>query len=119
MCIAQIYSAGKHFAFKFFGVILFLPFLVAPLLSIPASLVFAFIVGDMETLYETSSEDGLLCRVTSYGNATTSINGYNATLFKKSLPFEKKIMSLSMENTYKPEVTPNYVCSAAFAKAKS
>ena len=75
----------------------------------------ALVVGDYEPQY--SVDDGSRkCRVTSYGNATTSTDGYEATVYKSFGFIEYEIDFVTVDNTRKPEATPERVCNTALSE---
>lgn len=108
----------KHYVFKIMGALCTLPFIVIPLLSVPVVVGVALIVGDYEPRY-TESDGSRLCRVTSYGNATTSTGGYQATIYKTFGFIEYKIDFVTVDNTRKSEITPERICNAALSELKS
>jgi hypothetical protein len=117
LCVFQLVRL-KHVIFKTIGSLCTVPFIIFPLLSIPAVLGVALVIGDYETKY--SVYDGShLCRVTSYGNATTSTGGYEAIIYKRFGFVEYKVDFVAVDNTQKPEITPESVCNAALSKLKS
>ena len=105
----------KSWALKIAGISLFVPVVGIAFISIPAFLAVVFAVADFETQYEQNAENGLSCRVSSYGNATTSTGGYNVTVFKVYGPIEKETDFESVENTRNPEITPQKVCGLALS----
>lgn len=109
----------KHGIIKLIGILSFIPFVAIPLMSVPAILGVAFIVGDFEPRYTVTNEQGYLCRVTSYGNATTSNGGYNSNIFKEFGFFEYKVASVSVDSTRKPEITPAGICNDVFSGLQS
>ena len=119
VCAFQFYSKSQKRLIKSLSVIARIPFFIIPILSVPAILAVAFIVSDFEVEYETTSPEGYLCSITSYGNATTSVNGYEANIYRKLLIFKVEKDNMRIENTYKPEITPEYTCRIALNKFKS
>jgi hypothetical protein len=117
LCAVQLLRL-KHFVFKAIGTLSVVPFITVPLLSVPAVLGVAFAVGDYEPQY--SFYDGShLCRVTSYGNATTSTGGYEATIYKKFGFVEYEVYFVAVDDTRRPEITPERVCNEALSERKS
>ena len=119
VCAFQLYSKSQNKIIKSLTIIARIPFFVFPILSVPSTLVVVFIVCDFEIEYETTSPEGYLCSITSYGNATTSVNGYEANVYRKFFVFKHQKYNLRLENTYKPEITPEYTCRVALNKLKS
>jgi membrane-bound ClpP family serine protease len=117
LCVFQLLKL-KHFALKAIGAICVVPFIIVPILSVPAVLGVALAVGDYEPLYSVN-DGSRLCRVTSYGNATTSTGGYEATIYKTFGFVEYQVDFVEVDNTRKPEITPESVCNAALSEPKS
>ena len=109
----------KSWLFKITGISLFVPLCGLAFISIPAFLGVVFAVADFETEYEQNADNGLSCRVSSYGNATTYNGGYNVTIFKVYGPIEKETDFESVESTRNPEITPQKVCGLALNALKS
>lgn len=109
----------RNIVLKIAGILSSIPFFVIPILSIPVVIGMAFIVADLEPRYSVRHENGDLCRVTSYGNATTSNGGYNAILYRPFGFVEYKMNVTVVDNTRKPEVTPEAVCKAVLSELKS
>lgn len=117
LCVFQLFML-KHYAFKVIGALCVVPFITFPLLSVPAVLGVLFIVGDYEPRYSVDV-GGRSCRVTSYGNATTSTGGYEATIYKTFGFIEYEVDFVTVDHTRKPEITPEKVCNAALSELKS
>lgn len=109
----------KNVVAKVVGVAVSVLICLATFISIPAFLGVVFAVADFETEYQTMNSEGYGCRVSSYGNATTSTSGYNASIFKVLGPFEKEMDFESVESTRQPEITPETVCRVALSELKS
>ncbi len=106
---------NKNSLLKVVGLIFSVAIVLIAFFSVPAFLGVAIAVAEFETEYETLDEHGYVCRVSSYGNATTSTGGYNASVFRVLGPFEKKIDFESVESTRRPEITPETVCRLALS----
>ncbi|WP_299494409.1 hypothetical protein [uncultured Shewanella sp.] len=117
LCVLQLFML-KNYAFKVIGALCTVPFIIFPLLSVPAVLGVALVVGDYEPRYSVA-EGSRLCRVTSYGNTTTSIGGYEATVYKLFGFIEYEIDFVTVDNTRKLEVTPERICNVALSEFKS
>lgn len=118
LCVFQCVG-HSNLVLKIAGILSSIPFFVIPILSIPVVIEVAFIVADLEPRYSVRNENGDLCRVTSYGNATTSNGGYNAKLYRLFGFVEYKMNVAVVDNTRKPEVTPETVCKAVLSELKS
>lgn len=101
------------------GVCLFLPACGIALLSIPAFVGVLFAVGEFETEYESIDAEGVGCRISSFGNATTSTGGYNASIFNVFWLFEKEINYITVDTTRQAEVTPEHLCEVELSKIKT
>lgn len=109
----------KNVVAKVVGVAVSVLICLVAFISIPAFLGVVFAVADFEMEYQTMDREGYGCRVSSYGNATTSTGGYNASIFKVLGPFEKEIDFESVESTRQPDITPETVCRVALSELKS
>lgn len=87
------------------------PLVVGYLISTVGVLALVFILGDLLPEHTQEMPSGLLCRVTSFGNATTSVNGYFAHLVRPLGIFEKE----EFVGQFPDPVTPSEACSRAGA----
>jgi hypothetical protein len=115
----HVFFSAQRKIIKVVGGIISIPFILLPAISVSLVLVVMFIAGDMEQKYEIKNENGVICRVSEYGNATTSTNGYDIKLFKSAIIFEKLLAYKQIENTYKPEITAESACKMALSEIKS
>jgi hypothetical protein len=106
----------SNLAVKILGGFGTVPFVVIPLASIVAVVGVLLAVGDFETEYEVTDSVGYSCRVTTYGNATTSTGGYKVSIYKKYGFMERVINFKTVETTRKPEITAERVCSEALSE---
>lgn len=91
LCSIQL-VIDKHILLKIAGAITALPMLLMPFLFIPGMVVTLFTVGELFPRHAFDYKNGLECRVTARGNATTRTGGYVATLYKEYfLLFEFKV----------------------------
>ena len=95
------------------GTVATLFLLASLLLGTVGALGVAFIVGDTVPIHSELSELNLKCYVTSFGNATTSTNGYNVVL-KRQLPFAPVFeYSVGGEQFESPSFEPKEACMRA------
>lgn len=113
ICAVQLAITKNSKFLAIAGKVAMLPLLILPVISVPALLAVAFIAGDAEPIYEYKNTLGYLCRVTSYGNATTSKGGYLATLYSQHIFVEQKLNSASVDNTGNKDITPQHACEVA------
>lgn len=74
-----------------------------------------FVVGDTVPIYE-SEFNGKKCYVTSFGNATTSVNGYNVEL-KRLVPVLPVLeMTVDERHIEDPPYDPSQACAEALAE---
>jgi len=119
VCAALVFHLKSQAGYKLLGVFANIPFIVIPLLSIPAVLGVAFVVGDLEPVLEKKTFKSSICRVTRFGNATTKHGGYKAHIYKQIAFIELDLGEVKMISTRKPDVTPEYACKHATIKYKS
>ena len=112
-------TSFKNSVVKILGGVCVVPFIALPLLSIPAFLGIILVVGDFQTVYTNNDSSGYSCRITSYGNATTSTGGYKAKIYKKYWVIEYQVGFENFETAGIQEITPESVCNAALSKFKS
>jgi hypothetical protein len=118
LCIVQL-SADNNKILKILGALCLVPIILMPLLSVPAVLGIMLTVGDLEPIYSTYDEQGHLCRVTSYGNATTSTGGFEVGIYNNVGFIEYQIDFAMVDNTRMPEITPERVCNLALSELQS
>ncbi|MES9957609.1 MAG: hypothetical protein ABW086_11200 [Sedimenticola sp.] len=108
--IVQLTTYNK-LLIKIIGIISIVPLILLPIASIGAVFGIMFIGGDLIPVYQQETSNGYVCRVTSYGNATTSNGGYIATEYETYLVIEVPRKELSIDNTRKEHVTPEFTCN--------
>lgn len=90
-----------------------IPLIGGVLLGTVGALLVMFIVGDSIPIYEGHLENNIKCQVTSFGNATSSKNGYDVIL-KKHIPFvsfvEYEVRSVHFETKNQDPETPESTC---------
>jgi hypothetical protein len=109
-------TSYNNLALKILGGFGAVPFVAIPLASIVAVVGVALAVGDFQTEYEVTDSVGYSCRVTTYGNATTSTGGYKVNIYKKYGFIEREINFETVETTRNPEITAERVCSEALSE---
>ncbi|WP_461535048.1 hypothetical protein [Spongorhabdus nitratireducens] len=111
-------TAFRNRAAKLSGCIAAFPFFVLPALAIPLFFGVLLGLGDLQTEYETDREEDYYCRVSVYGNATTSTGGYTARVYEAYAVLEYQRHAVNFENTLYPEMTPELSCKRALSAAK-
>ena len=91
-------------------VILGSPIALGYLMATGGFLALIFVIGDLQPVH-TEDAGGLSCRVTLYGNATTSEGGYVASLYERMFFLERQTFSLR----YPLPKQPSTVCAEAVA----
>lgn len=96
-CFGLLALAAFHIKPKLLGIIVgtvcSLPLFGGALLGTIGFLVLLFIIGDAAPVYKTELENGATCRVTTFGNATTSVGGRDVYISRPLLPgIEKDII---------------------------
>jgi len=104
---------------KIVGFIFIVPLILLPIVSIGAVFGIILIGGDLIPVYQQETPNGNVCRVTSYGNATTSNGGYIATEYETYLVIEVPKHKLSIDNTRKENLTPELTCKQLNENNKS
>jgi hypothetical protein len=110
VCIVQLTTYNKPII-KIVGFILIIPLILLPIVGIGAIFGIMLIGGELMPIYQQATPNGNICRVASYGNATTSNGSYAATEYKTYLAIEIPKNTFSIDNTQKEHVTPEYTCN--------